>query len=832
MKPNRKVIQEIAKKYYQTNKIRNIVLAGAIILSTILITTVCSTFYNYMKLSTNQELREMGTTANFLITRPTLKQLDNLKNMDIVEPQLNLQYVTGSLVGNPGQAGIDINMLSVTNWERYVHPLLSNVVGNYPRESNEIMMSTWLLNRLGYQIPKIGMKMQLTVTRNSEEEEGISEAQTQTFILAGYYKDTANINSENKRIVYTAESLIADHSTEIPNLVGVQLRNSNSFQNKIDKIKNNISLAKGQDLVVIYDGRLNMSIKEIIIAFIALVFFVLDGYLIIFNVINISVSQDIRFYGLLKTLGTTTNQLKKIVYLNALKTAIYALPVGLALGYGVSSYIVPLLLSSFNNTSFMDIKFNLWVILTALATSAFTLIISCRTPAKRVGNVSPIEALLYTLPKSNEHSLISRTKMGAKIPFMALKNILRNKKRIFIVVLTIFLSNTAVIVLATFLKSFSVEEYINSEVKYDIALYNHMTRASFSPIEEQHITPELLEKLSAIDGVSKIEKTSVVSIYEKYSDKNFGEWLRISNDFRKSMNEELRDKTLYEQSPKTHFWGLLIGIDDEKLIEYNKTTNNPIDVDAFSKGEIALVTDLNGTGIPLGARIPFSLIQTDKSFEVKIGGQITFERDAMNSGAAPWLIVSNNVINKYDPNAIVYSVKINVQKNKEQSVLDAVTLLTNNDSSISRTSKIEQSSAFADFKHSFSNFSMVIICILSSIGILNFVNTILVSVIARKREIALLECVGATKSQIKKLITYEGIWYAFFSLLLTVSLGNGINYLVFTTLQGNIGYGAFSYPKISMLVCGGIVLLVCGVLPCVLYRFISHKSIIEQLRES
>ncbi len=46
-------------------------------------------------------------------------------------------------------------------------------------------------------------------------------------------------------------------------------------------------------------------------------FVILAGYLIIYNIFNISVKTDIRAYGLLKNVGTTGKQLKKIVRMQA-----------------------------------------------------------------------------------------------------------------------------------------------------------------------------------------------------------------------------------------------------------------------------------------------------------------------------------------------------------------------------------------------------------------------------------------------------------------------------------------------------------------------------------
>lgn len=824
------VIRKLFQRYYKANKTRNIILACAIILTTILITAACSTFYSYLKLSKHQEMKETGTSANVILSRPTQNQLDLLSKFDILKPEMNIQTKMGSLVNNKGQAGIDIQMISSTNWEEYSGSLVDNMQGTYPAKGNEIMMSTWLLNRLGYSKPRNGMEVSLSVAISDISKNGDAEVQSLPFTLSGFYEDTANINSENNRIVFFSETFLREHPQEVPNLVGLLFKDTRHYHDKIEQIRASIDLDGNQQLIPSYDGKLNMNVKDSLVAVIMVLFFMFDGYLIIFNVAYISITRDVRFYGLLKMLGMTSAQIKQIVYYSVAKVAFFALPVGMLLGWGLSFYVVPLALSSYEGFSSIDRQVNLWVLLLALFFSALTLFLSYRAPAKKAGRISPIEASKHTDTQSGKQK--SRGRHGAKIPYMSLKNILHSKKRLLFVVLTLFLGSTALVVLSTFLKSFSAEEYINAEVKYDIAMYNQMTRASFNPTEEQHFTPELLSQISAVNGIRELERTTVVSIFQHYSDSTHGEWLRNYNEFRAGVNEELRDKKHYEEDPKTNFWGLLIGIDDKKLEEYNRTAKNPINLSDFSKGKIALVTDINGNGIPIGVQIPFTVIDNNKSYKVKIGGQMTFERDAMNSGAAPWLIVSNNVINKYHSDAVIYSIKINAQKGKEQDVLNEVKLLTSGDSSISRTSKIEQAKAFADLKQSFSNLSIVIIIILSSIGVLNFINTILVSIVSRKQEFAVLASIGATKKQIKWLITFEGIWFALIAFVLTLIVGSGISYLVFNILHEYIGYGVFRYPVTSLIIYSGVVLLICSIIPGLLYKSISRSSVIEQLRQA
>ena len=70
-------------------------------------------------------------------------------------------------------------------------------------------------------------------------------------------------------------------------------------------------------------------------------FIVLSGYLLISNVMYISVARDIRFYGMLKTIGASSRQIKRLVRLQALRLSLIGVPAGLLLGAAASFGIVP-----------------------------------------------------------------------------------------------------------------------------------------------------------------------------------------------------------------------------------------------------------------------------------------------------------------------------------------------------------------------------------------------------------------------------------------------------------------------------------------------------------
>ena len=92
------------------------------------------------------------------------------------------------------------------------------------------------------------------------------------------------------------------------------------------------------------ESQLDPELMIAIAAFLLLVIF--TGYLIIYNIFQISVVGDIRFYGLLKTIGTTPLQLKRIIRQQALLLCLIGIPVGLLPGYGIGAVLVPVVLRS------------------------------------------------------------------------------------------------------------------------------------------------------------------------------------------------------------------------------------------------------------------------------------------------------------------------------------------------------------------------------------------------------------------------------------------------------------------------------------------------------
>lgn len=821
------MVATVGRRTFSVNRTQNLLISAAAVIVIILITAACSVFYNLQRFGAMQGLKEKGTMTDVVLAEPDDSQISLLQTSDLVQKPLYMSYKLGRLVGNAGQSGLSLSLYAEENWDLWSRPLFSDIEGKYPVEEQEVMMSTWLLKRLGID-PVIGSEITLSAVW-----EDTDAVQPEQFVLSGYYTDTSYIDTASRQKVLLSTEALARHAVR-PESVGFSFTGG-QFQKKLRKIREQLNIAEEQNLTVLGGQGFHLSPRDFAIAMGVILFFMLDGFLIIYNINTISVTKDIRFYGLLKTIGAAPAHLKRLLYYRMRRILLAVLPVGLLLGCLITQRIVPLILDGMLE-GFSQARFHLMIPVVSALFSGVMIFASFSMTARTVMRISPIEALRY-VPGSGTRKVRSRGGRSVshirnpKLCWMGFRNVFRQPQKACLVIGTFFLSSAAFLLCMTVLNGMSLDEFIEYNTAHDIALYNSMSRASFSPREEQSFTPELVERLRNIEGAEAFHMTTVVPVYEQYSDEVYGDWLTIKNEFEEANGMEPADTKLWTENPKAAFWSLLVGIDSDLIEEYNQSAEKPIDIEGFENGEFLLTTEMNGDGLHMGSVITFSVMDTDQQFELPVGGQFPLARDGMNSGAAPWLVVSNNVIDEYREDAVIYSIKLDGPSEYEESVLEQVIELTDGIPAISRTSKVELARSLEEAKSSLSKLSAFLTVVLFTVGILNFINTMSVSILDRQREFAAMEAVGASGRQVRDLITWEGIWYFVFTLALSVTAGTGADYLIFRVVREHLGFGRFCYPAVPAAVYMLLSFVLCMTIPAVIYQKVGIRSIVERLRE-
>ena len=165
-------------------------------------------------------------------------------------------------------------------------------------------------------------------------------------------------------------------------------------------------------------------------------------------------------------------------------------------------------------------------------------------------------------------------------------------------------------------------------------------------------------------------------------------------------------------------------------------------------------------------------------------------------------------------------------------VLTALQQLTEENSAISLTSRAEAMAELNRAKTAILSLGGSISLVVALIGILNFVNIMSVSVVARKRELAILESIGMERRQIRAMLIGEGLCYTVITLGLVFSFGNLIACGIFGLFQQQVDFAIFTYPVVPSAVIALAVLAVCYFTPKRMYQLLSRETIVTRLQKA
>jgi len=122
--------------------------------------------------------------------------------------------------------------------------------------------------------------------------------------------------------------------------------------------------------------------------------------------------------------------------------------------------------------------------------------------------------------------------------------------------------------------------------------------------------------------------------------------------------------------------------------------------------------------------------------------------------------------------------------------------------------------------------------IVGLVGILNFLNTILTGIMARKREFAVLQSVGMTGRQLNRMLITEGMVFAGSSVVITLTVSVLMGPVIGRALEGMFSFFTYHLTVTPILVVAPIFLLLGALIPLLSYRQAVKKSVVERLREA
>lgn len=353
---NKGCIRRLGFRSMKAARTRNIVAVLAIALTTVLFTSLF-TIASSINYSFQQEnFRQAGGDCHGSIKDITWEQVEELRADPLVK-----EGSARLFLGMPSEVPFNKSHVEVSYMEPAgaPHQFCEPTAGTLPREgTDEAATDTHVLALLGVK-PEIGAKFTLTFNIDDQTENPIPV--TRTFTLSGWWEYDSAVVANHVLVPRSAAEEIAALGSGNPYsmtgkwILNVMLDNAFHIREDIYQILENHGY-QGEDLQA--ENYLNTGVNwgysgaqlsnsfdltTLLAIVVLLLLIIFTGYLIIYNVFQISVTNDIRFYGLLKTIGTTGRQLKRIVRQQAFILSLIGIPFGLLLGFVIGNKLLSLI---------------------------------------------------------------------------------------------------------------------------------------------------------------------------------------------------------------------------------------------------------------------------------------------------------------------------------------------------------------------------------------------------------------------------------------------------------------------------------------------------------
>lgn len=848
MNKQKSVTGVLAKRSFKANRGRNIVAALAVILTTMMFTTLFTMAQSMSKNLLEMTFRQTGYDAQVSFKSITNEQIDKIAaHPDVAN--IGQSIVLG-LAENNALLGRQLEIRWADN-SYAKHSFSAPTTGRMPKADDEIALDTTTLDRL--DIPH---ETGQTVTLEWRKDTNSDEKLTSTFNLCGYWEANKSVTSS---LAFVNKQYAEQMTEGRPNIDGqvfglrmaqVTLNSDDNIEKTMDTILSDTGI-KNLDYGVnlAYSPEMNaQAAQEGLPMYLGMVLIFISGYLIIYNIFQISVTTDIRFFGRLKTLGTSSKQIRNIILRQSARLCLIGIPIGLVLGYIVGSLLVPVMLGMLGEDAF--VAANPIIFIGSALFAAVTVLVSSLRPSQLAGKVSPLEALRCTDIDGGKRKQ-KKSKKGASVCAMAWSNLGRNKKRTAMVICSLSLG---LILLSCFYAknaAFDLNKYLENEIIADFELTDatHEDRINGYNPQGTTLNESLLNQIYAIKGLEStgsmythqflwdMDEKTTQNLSQYYNKDRISQWEEYDPAGAKALLEAIDQK-----QAEVVLYGLE-GIPLDTITQDDHILSGDYNADLFAEGNhvIAISSAAGDSANSDKQALPAAsagsqVIMEGKTYTVMavVESLLSVDSAAMEAGrteafSLDFIIPADTFCTQWPSNTI-RKLYVNVNDSSisnAQKLLD--TYSANATPALPFSSKNTITKQYQEETASSAVMGNAISVVIALVGILNFINSMVTAVISRKKEFAMIQSIGMTKNQLCKMLICEGGYYAGITIVVSYCLSAlAVNTVVRSMVSD--GFSTFRFTLLPLYICIPILLMFAVLIPVLCFRNLGKQSIVEQLR--
>jgi putative ABC transport system permease protein len=823
--------KEITGKYLKTNKKRTVLTIIGIILSVALVSSI-GFFFKSMQAAQIEEIRNNYGSMHVMYNKVDENLITKIKS----NPNVLASGIYG--VGEEKPLNDKLIVKEVFGSDKALKLMPYKLKeGRFPEKNTEVAMESWFIGKV-----KNGAKIGDTVKVLDKE-----------YTLVGVLNDRYSNQYEG-----IGELLTRDDNIEPKDKVLVlQLKPNKRMREQAEGLR---ALADEAD-VTINDYLIDMEgqgIPEgmipILVVIISIV--IVSTIAVIYNAFQISVVERVKQFGLLRAVGATPKQIRRIILREATFLAGIGIPIGLIFGiialYGI--YFTFKLIGG-EGLTFISPTISLDVLIISLCVGLLSIYASAFIPAVFAGRISPLVAISSRNSITKEKIKRKKSLFIGKIfgfeGAMASKNIKRNRKRYRTTVFSIVISVTLFITFKAFMDmSLNVYSTLNESNK----IHFSVVQSGNSQEDTRKVNSNIIESINKM--------TQVDTAYKVYDPYVFYSAIDKGKEFAevKNLGEIYRD-IKYNGEDKTLIDGSLV-IYDENSFEAAKSY--------LKEGKID-VNELNAENgvVIIGKNIVYNP-HTDNRFygpiaDVKVGDEILLQYNELQYGDSPETVefgeepvkkvkvmaileddpfnfrgsqsdlkilsteaVAEKLIGKeIDPTALNIKLKDEKLENEAKAGIESI---------ISSSGDLRLINIIDQNRTEKSGILMVkillygFVVVVSLIGSVNIINTLTTNIILRRREFAALKSIGLTQRGLRKMITLEGMLYGVMGSIYGSIIGSLLSYLIYSGMN-DVREQRYMLPfqAISIAVAGAMLIGYISVLAPL--KRMKNDNLIEAVRE-
>ena len=852
---NREVIRMLARESYRANRSRNRILTTAVAFTVMMLFCVFSLAIGKIATDCLLYTRNAGTAAYTMLERANEAQKEEIDALPYIRD-------TGFDVVFGYTEEYSCEVMDKTTWEIMQKPAYSDIHGTYPEEKDEIMLSMRALNGMGITDPEVGMEIRdrIRLTDGSETEGA--------FRLSGFYTEYMDPTITVPAGYFSKEFYdTLDVDTDQATILLIRQDDGITDEDIMQRLYTDVTMRDDSQQFLggnsftwqaVYDMTGGFGTA----AFLALLILAGAGMLL-YNVMHISISRDIRQYGLLKTMGATKAQLERIVFRQTAYTVLWGCLAGGAAGSVITVTVIPGLLSGMYLHGLGDasamIAFRPWLLLPAVCFGAAVTFVSAALAVNRAAGMSPVEAVKYTGQTIRHVRRMDEKKSGGKfgkegikddrggIALMAWRNLFRVRKRFLVTVVSLLLGITVSLGAVVLTRGTDETNRINYE-RPDFSVEVMMNAMSVDAYHSDQIffPQEVQDQILNLRGVT-------------------GSRIARGGYGRISLDEEAIQVFVGTTGSEAETSSFVVqAVSDEwlaQLEEFAEEEELDLDVESVRKGEgliflhyraLSLIEEEKGRE-DIGKELTLTDLDGNGAQTMRFAGYLDCLKsglpDLNNTAIGPGIIyflAGEEGFQKLGLTEQTFEIELEADPEYEptmKATLSGITADYNRShglisessnevklGSLNMYAKSDELAARKDYISS-SRTAMGALCILLILmGLVNYVNVTLTGLAVRRKEFAVLESIGLTRRQLKRMLLLEGVFYSLIVTVLLLTAGTGALYAFGAVMDEKIVYFVFRYPAAETAVCIILLFVICTAVPLILFWRTERESVVERLK--